>query len=77
MVSIHLKKARIHVRTETIVHATVIRVPQTKSCLERRAMRNRALSEQEQRRNRRNGAIRCRVEHVFGVIKHIFGWRTV
>jgi IS5 family transposase len=35
------------------------------------------LSDEEERRNRRKAAIRSRVEHVFGVIKHIFGWRKV
>lgn len=35
------------------------------------------MSDEEERRNRRKAAIRSRVEHVFGVIKHIFGWRKV
>ena len=53
------------------------KAPRAKSFVERRGARNRPLSEEERRRNRRKSAIRCRVEHIFGVIKHRFGWRKV
>jgi len=42
-----------------------------------RARRNAPLGEKELRSNRWKSRIRSRVEHVFGVIKHIFGWVKV
>lgn len=53
------------------------KAPRAKSFVERRGARNRPLSEEEKRMNRRKSAIRCRVEHIFGLIKHRFGWRKV
>jgi len=35
------------------------------------------LSEEEKACNRRKSRIRVRVEHVFGVMKHRFGWRKL
>ncbi len=42
-----------------------------------RSYRNRPLSGVEQRRNRWKSSIRARIEHQFGIIKGIFGFRKV
>jgi len=57
--------------------AICARAPQARNFMERPAARKFPLSVEKQRRNRKKAAIRSRVEHVFGVIKHIFGWRKV
>ena len=43
----------------------------------RRSTRNRKLTEEEKERNRMLSRTRVRVEHVFGVVKNIFGYRKV
>jgi len=53
------------------------RAPRARDYTERRGSRGRPLSEREKERNRWKSRIRSRVEHVFGVMKHIFGWRKV
>ena len=53
------------------------KAPRAKDFTERRATRGHPLSEREKEKNRRKGRIRCRVEHVVGVVKHVFGWRKV
>ena len=53
------------------------RAPRARSCIEKRAVRGRRLSEAQRRRNRKWAKIRCRVEHVFGVMKQVFRWGKV
>ena len=42
-----------------------------------KAYRHRSLSEEERARNRTKSKVRAKVEHVFLVIKRIFGWAKV
>ncbi len=76
---LHGEERRVYGDRAYVGKEEVIRqkAPEAKSFIERRAVRNRPLSEEEKRKNRRKSAIRCRVEHIFGLIKHRFGWRKV
>jgi len=51
--------------------------PGAKSFIQAKAHRHRPLSEAERARNRTKSKVRAKVEHVFLVIKRIFGWSTV
>ncbi len=53
------------------------KAPGAKDFTQRRAARGRPLSEAERAGNRWKSRVRSRVEHVFGVMKHVFGWRRV
>lgn len=76
---LHGKERRVYGDKAYVGQEAAIRAkaPGAKSFVERRAVRNRALSDEEKKRNRTKASIRCRVEHVFGLIKHVFGWRKV
>jgi len=51
--------------------------PHAKSFIQRKAHRDRPLSEAERDRNRTKSKVRAKVEHAFLVIKRIFGWAKV
>ncbi len=51
--------------------------PEAKNFVQTKAHRHRPLSEAERARNRTKSKVRAKVEHVFLVIKRIFGWSTV
>ena len=51
--------------------------PGATSFIQTKAYRHRPLSEVERTRNRTKSKVRARVEHVFLVIKRIFGWSKV
>ena len=51
--------------------------PNGKSFIQTKAHRHRPLSEDERARNRTKLKVRAKVEHVFLVIKRIFGWANV
>jgi IS5 family transposase len=51
--------------------------PSAKSFIQTKAHRHRPLSEAERARNRTKSKVRAKVEHVFLVIKRIFGWAKV
>jgi IS5 family transposase len=51
--------------------------PGAKSFIQAKANRHRPLSEAERARNRTKSKVRAKVEHVFLVIKQIFGWAKV
>ncbi|MDE3243290.1 MAG: IS5 family transposase, partial [Nitrospirota bacterium] len=51
--------------------------PGAKSFIQTKAHRHRPLSEAERARNRTKSKVRAKVEHVFLVIKRIFGWAKV
>jgi len=51
--------------------------PEAKSFVQAKAHRHRPLSEAERGRNRTKSKVRAKVEHVFLVIKRIFGWAKV
>ena len=52
-------------------------VPGAKSFVQTKAHRHRPLSETERARNRTKSKVRAKVEHVFLVMKQIFGWGKV
>ena len=52
-------------------------VPGAKSFVQTKAHRHRPLSETERARNRTKSKVRANVEHVFLVMKQIFGWAKV
>ena len=52
-------------------------VPGAKSFVQTKAHRHRPLSETERARNRTKSKVRAQVEHVFLVMKQIFGWGKV
>ena len=51
--------------------------PRAKHFIQAKAYRHRPLSEAERARNRTKSKVRAKVEHVFLVIKRIFGWAKV
>jgi IS5 family transposase len=51
--------------------------PEAKSFIQAKASRHRPLSEAERARNRTKSKVRAKVEHVFLVMKRIFGWAKV
>ena len=51
--------------------------PSAKNFIQTNAHRHRPLSEDERARNRTKSKVRAKVEHVFLVIKRIFGWSKV
>jgi transposase, IS5 family len=51
--------------------------PEAKSFIQTKAHRHRSLSETECARNRTKSKVRAKVEHVFLVMKRIFGWAKV
>lgn len=53
------------------------KAPRALDYTEHRAKPGRPLSDEERACNRRKSRIRARVEHVFGVMKHVFGWRKL
>jgi transposase, IS5 family len=58
-------------------HVIQHHAPQAQSFIQAKAQRHRPLSEDEQARNRTKSKVRAKVEHVFLVIKRIFGWSKV
>jgi len=53
------------------------KAPMASDNTNRRSTRNRKLTEEEKERNRMLSRTRVRVEHVFGVVKNVFGYRKV
>lgn len=51
--------------------------PDAKDFTQRKAHRHRPLSDEDKARNRNKSRIRCRVEHVFGIMKGQFGFKKV
>src|SRR5665213_1246811 len=53
------------------------KAPNARGFINKRAFRNRPLSEADKETNRRKSSVRAHVEHRFGIIKGLFGFRTV
>ena len=51
--------------------------PEAQSFIQTKGHRHRPLSETERARNRTKSQVRAKVEHVFLVMKQIFGWVKV
>lgn len=76
---LHGKEGRVYGDRAYVGQEQAIKekAPGAKNFIQQRASRGHPLSAEEQRKNRWKSRIRCRVEHVFGVIKQRFGWRKV
>jgi len=74
---LHGKETRVYGDKAYVGQKEAIRErsPRARDYIERKASRGRPLSDREKEKNRRKSRIRSRVEHVFGVMKHVFGWR--
>jgi IS5 family transposase len=57
--------------------AIVGKAPQARLFINKRAYRNRPLSDADRATNRRKSRVRSRVEHIFGTIKGVFHFRKV
>jgi IS5 family transposase len=57
--------------------AIVGRAPRARLFINKRAYRNRPLSDRDRATNRRKSSVRAGIEHVFGTIKGMFGFRKV
>jgi IS5 family transposase len=53
------------------------KAPNARAFINKRAFRNRPLSEADKETNRRKSSVRSHVEHRFGIIKGLFGFRKV
>ena len=51
--------------------------PQARAFINKRAYRNRPLTDQDRETNRRKSSVRSRAEHIFGTVKGYFGFRKV
>lgn len=76
---LHGKETRVYGDRAYVGQKEVIKekAPQARDYTQKRASRGHPLSEKERAGNRWKSRIRARVEHVFGVMKHVFGWRKL
>ena len=51
--------------------------PQARAFINKRAYRNRPLTDQDRETNRRKSSVRSRAEHIFGTVKGYFGFRKM
>jgi IS5 family transposase len=51
--------------------------PQARAFINKRAYRNRPLTDKDRETNRRKSSIRSRAEHIFGTVKGYFGFKKV
>lgn len=58
-------------------HQIKAQAPAAKDFTHKRGRRNHPLTKKERQANRHKSTIRPRVEHLFGIIKHQFGYRKV
>jgi IS5 family transposase len=61
-------------RGSQVIHG---RAPQARDCTHKRYRCHGQINEIEKAKNRNKSRVRAKVEHVFGVIKNIFGFRKV
>ncbi len=76
---LHGNETRVYGDSAYVGKGEVIRgkSPRARAFINKRAYRNRPLSDQDRETNRRKSSIRSRVEHVFGTVKGFFGFRKV
>jgi len=76
---LHGNETRVYGDSAYIGKRDVIRskAPRARAFINKRAYRNRPLSDQDRETNRRKSSIRSRVEHIFGTVKGIFGFKKV
>jgi|SRR5580658_2720327 transposase, IS5 family len=76
---LHGEETRVYGDAAYTGRGEVIRAkaPRAKAFINKRAYRNHPLSDEDKVTNRRKSAVRSRVEHCFGVVKGVFGFKKV
>lgn len=76
---LHGKETRVYGDSAYIGQREAIRAkaPKAKAFINKRAYRNRPLTDADRETNRRKSSVRSHVEHRFGIIKGLFGFRKV
>jgi IS5 family transposase len=76
---LHGKETRVYGDSAYVGQREVIRkrAPKAKDFTNKRAYRNRPLTEADKDTNRRKSRVRSRCEHVFGTVKGVFGFRKI
>lgn len=76
---LHGEETRVYGDAAYTGKSEVIRArsPRARAFISKRAYRNRPLSDADKETNRRKSSVRARAEHVFGVIKGVFGFKKV
>ncbi len=76
---LHGNETRVYGDSAYVGKADVIREksPRARAFINRRAYRNRPLTDADRATNRRKSSIRARAEHVFGAVKGFFGFKKV
>jgi len=76
---LHGNETRVWGDSAYVGQSEVVRAkaPRARLFINKRAYRNRPLSDADRATNRRKSSIRSRVEHCFGTIKGFFGFRKV
>jgi transposase, IS5 family len=76
---LHGNETRVYGDSAHLGKVDVIREksPRARAFINKRAYRNRPLSDRDRQTNRRKSQIRSRVEHIFGTVKGFFGFKKV
>jgi IS5 family transposase len=76
---LHGNETRVYGDSAYLGKVDVIREksPRARAFINKRAYRNRPLSDRDRQTNRRKSQIRSRVEHIFGTVKGFFGFKKV
>ena len=76
---LHGRETRVYGDSAYIGKSEVIRKksPGARAFINKRAFRNRPLTDQDKETNSRKSSVRARVEHVFGTLKGVFGFTKV
>jgi IS5 family transposase len=76
---LHGQEEEVHGDKAYVGQEATIRqkAPKARNCILQRASRGHPLSAWQKKWNQLQNAIRAKVEHVFGTLKHRFGWRKV
>jgi transposase, IS5 family len=76
---LHGKETRVYGDAAYTGKSRTIRekAPRAKAFINKRAFRNRPLTDEDRETNRRKSSIRSRAEHIFGTVKGYFGFKKV
>lgn len=76
---LHGNETRVYGDSAYIGKGNAIRKksPRAKAFINKRAFRNRPLTDTDRETNRRKSSVRSRIEHVFGTVKGVFGFKKV
>jgi len=76
---LHGRETRVYGDSAYLGKAEVIRErsPRARAFINKRAYRNRPLTDRDRETNRRKSSVRSRAEHIFGTVKGYFGFKKV